>query len=159
MTAEGQIDNFTLLMGIIFTLLIFGPIIYLIMWERRGILDLKKRVNDKFLEKNKTIGQFEIWHGRVIALDSTKGMLIYLNNNRTQSLSIVDLKKVIHSEVKRTNDQITLSFKMMHNTDALDLVLFDSTYDSILNAGYYNLIANRWSLLINQALNRDKKFA
>lgn len=134
---------------ILFTMLIFGPLYYLYYWSnsrKRRIITL---LNERAKALGLTLSDMEIWYDKGLAYDATKKMLLYhsvLNNAVIDEY--IDLSQVKKIKILTSDNQIIIQFDYFNNT-ITKLEIYNAQFESPFESGQAMIVAKKWVEIVN----------
>lgn len=138
----------SLIMGAIFLAAIFGPVGYLIFKGKQRSNKSRSKLKQLVTQNFYKITEEEIWNDKILALDETQKVLIFINTSaENESQQLVQLSNVqsCRSVIDQTKIQIQLQLKSQTAPATLNIELYDSEKDDPTEKGFHIQIANKWT--------------
>lgn len=153
-------DTSTIIMGIIFIVAIFGPLVYL-AWRGKNRTHKSVKVIRE-VEKDHALkfSNYESWNDKAIGLDVESKLLIFVDMKLDdQPWKLLNLRDAKYCKVINTGEliQFVIGNKGSNKPGVDILTLFDVKIDDPIEKGFHSVLAKRWAQRIEENLPPKKK--
>jgi hypothetical protein len=149
-----------LILGVIFSASIFGPILFLYFAGNKRKNKLTKALNQLVSELNLSISVSDIWGDKTLGYDKVKKMLVFISIKGNESIQQhIDLHKVVSCKLLDKPTLVGLQFVNMDSTiDTIEL--YNPNHDAPLESGFHITLGKKWIDILGKEMPfRPKKAA
>lgn len=147
-------DRSTIIMGVIFTLAIFGPMGFLLWLGKQRIRRMQKALTTYASTHQLRLDETDVWNDKALGLDSQHKQLVFIQFPK--GLEPVEMRVDLSTVRKATAHQAADSVSIILDRGdkggmAKPIVLFDGTVDSTTEMGFHYELAKKWANYIQQS--------
>lgn len=146
-------DRSTIIMGIIFTLAIFGPMGFLLWLGKQRIRKMQKALATYAATHQLRWDQTDVWNDKALGLDIKNRQLVFLAFIKgLESVQLqVDLSAVKKATAHQAADSVSIILDRGEKGGvAKPIILFDGSVDSTVEMGFHYELAKKWANYIQQ---------
>lgn len=136
------------IMGILFTTAIFGPLAYLVWMSKAQFRRLNKLIQQQAKQAQLSLEEKEVFNEMALAVDAGKRKLLVVSKDGQSQM--IDLTNVLGCQLDSSETEVRL-FLNTRGTP-LSIVIFDAKRDDPFEKAYLFQIANRWKERISALL-------
>ena len=149
-------DASTLVFGIIFVIVIFGPFTYLIVIGKNQFKKIRVALEKLADDAQLKIDEEEIWSDKALGINHDQKKLLYINHQRDNIGNIIDLRKINFVKVDESEGSIELVLKTSSRViNKISLKIHTQGIDDPIEIRGHRISAYKWKDIIQQVL-KDK---
>lgn len=142
-------------MGLFFTGVIFGPLVYLAARHKNQQSSLKKRFEQRVLRDQLTISHKDVIADRLIAIDEQRALLLFYRTIGDQvAEQMINLHDAIDCTLVFSTSEIILEIRMPGRMERNTLSLLDDSEDPF-ERGYRLPYALEWERRISEVIDHN----
>jgi hypothetical protein len=149
-----------LILGVILTVSIFGPLFYLYIVGRNRKNRITKTLNELAAALNLSINESDIWGDKALGYDKVKKMFVFISLKGNQSMEQqINIRAVVSCKLLSKPTSVALQFVKMDSTiDTIEL--YNTNHDVPLESGYHIALGKKWIDILGKEIPfRPKKAA
>jgi hypothetical protein len=153
-------DAFVLIMGTVFSVVIFSPVVYLLWAAKNMALKLKSEMMEVATKLNLKITDQENWNNKIIGLDKSHKVLLFISLGTGNKINqVVELLRTSKCQVLHDHQFIKLEITTRESIGVgrVSVVLFDANFDDPIEEGLHYEIAKKWAKQINEIIEIKKR--
>lgn len=134
-----------IIVSILFTVALFGPIIYLYYYSKSHYFKMLSTLKNFARGKNLSLSQFDVWGNKALGIDDKNGVLMFSDQyiEKTPVMEI-DLAQTSHVELITSSKEIIVELKVATISKPVSIVIFDPYVNDPLERGFHLELAKRW---------------
>lgn len=148
-------DSFSLIMGIIFALAMFGPIAYLLWAGQSRTKRMKNILKNLSQDHAFQFAMQEVWGDKALALDSIHKVFVFQSRQTGAEVNkVIALGNATYCKLDKKKDKVQVLIGIQ---DTLGLYtetisIFDTQYDDPSEAGFHALLGEKWKESIRSVI-------
>ncbi len=148
-------DSFNLIMGIVFSLAMFGPIAYLVWAGQSRTKKMKTILKNLARDHQFQFAMQEVWGDKALALDSIHKVFIYQSRQAgAEANKVIALANATFCKLEKKKDKVQILIGIQ---DALGVYtetvcIYDTQYDDTTEAGFHALLGEKWKESIKSVI-------
>ena len=151
-------DSATLIMGILFTIAIFAPVVFFVYLGKKRLLKTIKILSRIQFKGNFKLTEKDVWNDHGLAIDPLKKAMVWVDTSTANyKWRIIDLTKVWNSQVVDTPNmiQLIITYRDDQNHPFEVITLFDAKIDDPFEKGFHGVLARKWNARIHQLIHKS----
>ena len=151
-------DTFSLIMGIIFALAMFGPIAYLVWASQSRTKKMKNILKNLAHDQGLQFAMQEVWGDKALALDSIHKVFIYQSTQAgAEANKVIALKNATYCKLDKKKDKVQILIGIQDTLGVYTetISIYDTQHDDPTEVGFHTLLGEKWKESIKSVIKSE----